>query len=261
VENNILSVKDLTICVRGDQDARPIVDGVSFDIKKKSIEALVGGSGSGKTTTGLAMLRLLSPALVVQRGKIEFCGKDLFILPEKNMCSIRGKEIGMVFQEPLNAFNPVFRIGYQIQEVLKCHTGIEDRRSGKKVLEILDVVGIKDVKRIARSYPHQLSGGLRQRAMIAQAIAGNPKLIIADEPTSNLDVTLQARVMDLFRKLKDDLGISVLLITHNLGMVEHLADEIAVLHQGRIVESGGVEQIFNAPKHGFTKKLLDTVRV
>ena len=166
----------------------------------------------------------------------------------------------MVFQEPLNAFNPLFTIGYQIGEVLIYHTTMSLGERGKKVLELLDIVGIPDPLRIVNSYPHQLSGGLRQRAMIAQAIAGNPSLIIADEPTSNLDVTLQSHILELFRKLRQELELSILLITHDLGVVSHLADEVTVLNQGQVVESGKTKSIVTQPRHPYTKELMETLK-
>lgn len=218
--------------------------------------ALVGASGSGKTTTGLAILRLLSPALQIMRGQVIFQKENLLKSSLKEMEKIRGKEIAMVFQEPLNAFNPVFKIGYQIEEVLMCHTPLSKAQRRKRVLELLDKAGLRDPLRAAQSFPHQLSAGMRQRAMIAQAIALSPKLIIADEPTSNLDVTLQARIMELFNKLKNDLKASILLITHDLGLVEHFADSMVILYQGGVVEAGSTKDIFNNPQHAYTQQLL-----
>ena len=237
-----------------------ILENISLEIKPQTILALVGGSGSGKTTTGLAILRLLPPALNIQKGKIHFQGNELLSSLESHMRGIRGKEISVVFQEPLYAFNPVFSMGSQIEEVLRFHTSFNRRQRQQKVLELLKLVEIPDPLRVVKSYPHQLSGGMRQRAMIAQAIAAGPKLLIADEPTSNLDVTLQAKIMDLFRHLKDQLKLSILLITHDLGMVSHLADEIAVMTKGRIVEFGGTQAILENPKHEYTKELLKIFR-
>jgi ABC-type dipeptide/oligopeptide/nickel transport system ATPase component len=176
------------------------------------------------------------------------------------MREVRGKAIGMVFQEPLSAFNPVFSIGYQIEEVLKAHTGWDRSRRQKRVLELLDLVGLPEPARTAGDYPHQLSGGMRQRAMIAQAIAAGPKLIIADEPTSSLDVTLQANIMELFKKLQKELRLSVLLITHDLGMVEHMADRVTVMTEGRIVENGPTQDVLQDPKHPYTKDLMEALR-
>jgi ABC-type dipeptide/oligopeptide/nickel transport system ATPase component len=165
----------------------------------------------------------------------------------------------MVFQEPLIAFNPVFTIGYQIEEVLQVHTPLNRLQRQKRILELLDRVGLPEPKQTAMNYPHQLSGGMRQRAMIAQAIAAGPKLIIADEPTSNLDVTLQANIIELFRKLKDELKLSILLITHDLGMVAHMADQVVVMTQGRVVEEGATKDVLNNPAHAYTKELMEAL--
>ena len=257
----LLSITNLTITVRGQTPEQRLVDSLDLKIPERSIAALVGGSGSGKTTTGLAVLRLLAPALRVGSGEILFRGEDLLQADRARLRGLRGGEISMVFQEPLNAFNPVFPIGYQIEEVLRVHTSLEAGARRDKILKLLGTVGVPEPKRVAGSYPHQLSGGLRQRAMIAQAIAAGPKLVIADEPTSNLDVTLQARIMEVFRKLKEDLGLSVLLITHDLGVVEHLADTVTVMTGGRVVESGATAEVMGEPKHPYTKSLLKALEV
>jgi ABC-type dipeptide/oligopeptide/nickel transport system ATPase component len=256
----MLDIKNLTITVEDEGAVKKIVDDVSLSVPPHTITALVGGSGSGKTTTGLAILKLLSPALKIERGEILFDNQDILKLPENSLRELRGKKISMVFQEPLNAFNPLFTIGYQIEEVLIYHTQLPPGERKKKVLELLDIVGIPDPARILNSYPHQLSGGLRQRAMIAQAIAGEPALIIADEPTSNLDVTLQAHILQLFRELRRKLQLSILLITHDLGVVTHLADEVTVLSQGKVVESGKTKDITTRPKHSYTQQLMDTLK-
>ena len=259
--NSLLSIKNLTISLKGDSLNKAIVKDVSLEIFPGSIVALVGGSGSGKTTTGLSIMRLLSPALQITEGEIFFDQRNLLNYTDDQMRIMRGKEIGMVFQEPLNAFNPVFTIGYQIEEVLRFHTNLTRLERAQKVLDLLDTVGISEPQRVSKNYPHQLSGGMRQRAMIAQAIAADPKLIIADEPTSNLDVTLQAKIMDLFRKLKEQFGLSILLITHDLGMVGHLSDQIYVMTDGTIVEQGTTETIFNRPVHEYTCQLLETLKL
>ena len=254
-QQNIIEIKNLTVTVID----KVLVDNLSLIIPQETIVALVGGSGSGKTTTGLSILRLLPLALKVARGEIFFHGKDLLTVSETQMQKIRGKDVGMVFQDPLMAFNPVFTIGNQIEEVLITHTPLSVLKRNQRVLELLDLVGLPDPRRVIKSYPHQLSGGMRQRAMIAQAIAGDPQLIIADEPTSSLDVTLQAKIMELFRELKNKLRLSILLITHDLGMVEHVADDTAIITEGKIVESGKVSQVFKNPQNGYTKELLNTL--
>lgn len=255
-QDTLIELRDVTITLQADRLMKPLVNSLSLEIPSQSITALVGGSGSGKTTTGLAILRLLSPALSVAQGAILFGGDDLLKIPDDKMRRIRGKDIAMIFQEPLTAFNPVFTIGYQIDEVLKFHTNLSKDQRKTRVEELLHKAGITDIKRTEGSYPHQLSGGMRQRAMIAQAIAADPQLIIADEPTSSLDVTLQARIMELFRNLVQELGLSMLLISHDLGMVSHLADRVAVITDGRIVEEGVTGEVLNNPRHEYTQRLM-----
>ena len=257
MSSNLLVVENLTVTAAG----KNVVNAASLEIPFLSVTALVGGSGSGKTTTGLAILRLLPLGLAVRDGRILFAGKDVLNLTAEQMRLLRGKEIGMVFQEPLYAFNPVFSIGEQIDEVLRVHTSLNRHQRHARILELLDLVGLPDPQRTAGNYPHQLSGGMRQRAMIAQAIAAGPKLIIADEPTSNLDVTLQARIMELFRKLKDELQLSILLITHDLGMVAHVADRVAVMTEGMIVEQGMTKDVLRGPQHPYTRTLMETIEV
>jgi len=251
----LLRIKDLRIKIRGDDGSRELIKGLNLKVDSQKVVALVGGSGSGKTTAGLAIFRLLSESMNVQGGEILFEGKDLLKASVGDMRRLRGKDIAMVFQEPLSAFNPVFTLGFQIAEVLKYHVRLNRRQLRERLYELLELVGLPDPKRVLRSYPHQLSGGMRQRAMIAQAIAANPKLIIADEPTSNLDVTLQAQIIDLFRKLRSDLKMSMLLITHDLGVVRELADEVAVLFDGRVVEFGPARDVLSEPRHAYTSEL------
>lgn len=253
----LLKISDLTVSVQDEVESKKILNAVSFELEAKSILGVVGGSGSGKTTAGLAILRLLSDSLRIDRGQIHFQGQDLLKAPLQELQKIRGKDIAMVFQEPLIAFNPVFTIGYQIEEVLQEHFSFSSSERHKKILTLLEQVGIKDPERIAASYPHQLSGGLRQRAMIAHALAGEPKLLIADEPTSNLDVTVQAKIIELFKEIRNKKDLSIILITHDLGLVEHIADKIIVMNKGSIVESGSVQQILHAPQTAYTKELLE----
>ena len=257
MKEDLLVVENLTVAVAG----RNIVNAASLEVPALSVMALVGGSGSGKTTIGLAILRLLPLGLAVSQGRILFAGEDVLKFPEERMRSLRGKEISMVFQEPLYAFNPVFSIGDQIAEVLRVHSAGNARQRRERIWELLNLVGLPAPKMIAAHYPHQLSGGMRQRAMIAQAIAAGPKLIIADEPTSNLDVTLQARIMELFRKLKDELKLSILLITHDLGMVAHMADHVAVMTEGEIVERGTTREVLDKPRHPYTRALMGAIEV
>lgn len=252
----LLSLSDLTIRLQGDLGERTLLEGIGLDINKEEIAALVGSSGGGKTSLGLAVLRLLPRAMQVSKGSVLFKGQDLLSLSPLAMQKVRGKEISMVFQDSLSAFNPVFRIGDQIAEVVRVHQRISRPQALKRAWELLDLVEIKEARRIASSYPHQLSGGLRQRAMIAQAIAATPSLVIADEPTSNLDVTIQAKILALFRKLQKQMHLSILLITHDLGVVRFLADRVFILSEGKIVESGGARSVLEAPKHDLTRRLI-----
>ena len=222
----LLSIKDLTVTV----GAKVLVNNVSFDVPRGKIVAIAGASGSGKTTIGLSVLRLLPAALSIRQGSIVFEGQDLLGLSTESIRQCRGARIGMVFQEPLSAFDPLFTIGRQLDEVLVAHTQLSRQGRYKKVLETLSEVELPDPQRAYESYPHQLSGGMRQRAMVAQAMVCGPSLIIADEPTSSLDVTLQVKIMGLFSRLRKK-NISILLISHDLEMISHLADETIVLRQ------------------------------
>ena len=259
IEEFLLRVSNLSIAVK--DDGKKIVEDVSLTIKKESITTLVGGSGSGKTTLGLSVLRLLSPALEIQRGEIIFNQKQLLTCSDAEIRCVRGREIAMIFQEPLYAFNPVFKIGQQIEEVLEVHSVFSKSQRREKVFEALKQVGMTDLQRAFESYPHQLSGGMRQRAMIAQAIVSGPSLLIADEPTSNLDVTLQAKIIELFRELRERLKLSILLITHDLGMVKHLADEVFVLNSGRVVEAGPVSSVMGNPRDSYTVQLMKALEI
>ncbi len=249
----LLDIQNLSIALPGGQK---IVDQVGLQVEEASIVGLVGGSGSGKTTLGLAVMGLLAPALQVTSGKIFFSGQNLLSYVPEQMRSLRGSQVAMVFQEPLDAFNPVFTVGFQIDEVLRYHCDLTRAQRREKTKEVLAAVGIKDPDRVVRTYPHELSGGMRQRAMLAMAIAVKPRLIIADEPTSNLDVTLQARIIDLFVRLKEEQGLSILLITHDLGVVGHAADEVVVMSQARLVERGKTQNVLQSPRQEYTQQLL-----
>jgi len=249
--NKVLSIENLTVAV----GSKRLVDQVSFDIPQGKIVALAGGSGSGKTTIGLSILRLIPSALRIKQGNIIFEGKNLLDLSAEDMRQLRGARIGMVFQEPLSTFDPLFTIGQQMDEVLVAHTRLSKQERYKKILETLSEVELSDPSRAYKSFPHQLSGGMRQRAMVAQAIVGGPSLIIADEPTSSLDVTLQVKIMELFVRLKNK-NMSILLIAHDLGMIAQVADEVIILSQGEMVEKGPVSQVINQPRHEYTKQLV-----
>lgn len=243
------------LCV--DADEQRIVDHGYIRIPRGDIVAFVGGSGSGKTTVGLSILRLLNPGLKVSGGEILWKGEDLLKFTDREMHAMRGGKIAMIFQEPLNAFNPVFNIQDQVDEVLRFHTKLNRRQRVVRIKELLNECGIQDAERVMKSFPHQLSGGLRQRAMIAQALAGEPELIIADEPTSSIDVTLQAKILELFKKLQRRLNLSILLITHDLGLVQHVADVVYVMQEGRVIETGKVADVMGSPKQDYTKKLIE----
>lgn len=255
MSGDLLTVEKLSVSL-ADDPGRRILSEVSFSVPPLSVVALVGGSGSGKTTTGLSILRLLSGALRIREGKILFHGQDVLGLDDEALRAIRGKGIGMVFQDPLQAFNPVFPVGSQIGEVFKYHTELSVSDIKAQSMDLLSQVGIDDPLRVYHSYPHQLSGGMRQRAMIAQAIAAKPSLLIADEPTSSLDVTLQAKVLELFCALQEKFRLSILLITHDLGVVSHMADHIVVMSEGRVVESGTKDEITGKARHPYTQKLI-----
>ena len=235
---------------------RPVVRGVSFTISRGEILGLVGESGSGKTLTSLAVLGLVPPPGRVTAGRILLEGIDLLALPSAEMRKVRGGRVAMVFQEPATALNPVYSIGFQIVEVLRLHRRLPRREARDEAVRLLERVSLPDARRRLDDYPHQLSGGQRQRAMIAMALAGRPDLLLADEPTTALDVTLQAQILELLMDLRDELGLSVLLITHEMGVVAETCDRVVVMKDGDIVETAGVRELFRAPAHPYTRELL-----
>jgi peptide/nickel transport system ATP-binding protein len=235
------------------------VDGLSFHIEAGETLAIVGESGCGKSVTSMSILRLVQEPPGKIAGSIRFDGRDLLTLSDRDMRAIRGKDIGMIFQEPMTSLNPVLTIGRQIGETLRLHEGLSRRAAADRSVELLDLVGISEARRRIGEYPHQLSGGMRQRVMIAMALACNPKLLIADEPTTALDVTIQAQILDLMRDLKTRVGAAIMLITHDLGVVADMAQRVVVMYAGRKMEEASVRDIFANPLHPYTRGLLGAV--
>ncbi|RWA77450.1 ABC transporter ATP-binding protein [Mesorhizobium sp.] len=257
MSEHLLSVRDLSVAFAQGGKQSMAVDHISFDIAKGETLALVGESGSGKSVSALSVLKLLPyPSASHPSGKILFHGADLLDANEKTLRGVRGNKITMIFQEPMTSLNPLHTIEQQIVEVLKLHQGLGDRQARARVLELLTEVGIRDPQKRLDAYPHQLSGGQRQRVMIAMALANEPELLIADEPTTALDVTVQAQILELLADLKRRKGMSMLFITHDLGIVRKIADRVCVMTKGRIVETGPTKEIFANPKHAYTKHLL-----
>jgi oligopeptide/dipeptide ABC transporter ATP-binding protein len=256
----LLSVRDLKLSFRTERGTVRALFGVSFDMAAGETLGLVGESGCGKTITALSILALLpSPPAIFEGGRILLRGRDLALLPEEAMRPVRGKEISMIFQEPMTSLNPVLTVGEQVAEVFTAHGTFGKRESAERAVAWLRKVKMPDPERRAREYPHQLSGGMRQRAMIAMALALEPSLLIADEPTTALDVTIQAQILALLKELREQEGMAVLLITHDLGVVSEFADRTAIMYLGRIVEIGGTTDIFRDPIHPYTQGLLESL--
>ena len=254
-----MEIKDLTTAFRIQGQFYPAVDGINLHINKDEIFAIVGESGSGKSATAVSIMKLHNPLYTRISGEIIFDGRDLLPLKEAEMNKVRGKEIGMIFQDPLNSLNPLMKIGAQIEETLVYHTDFSAAERKERSIELLTQVGIKDPERTHNSYPHELSGGMRQRAMIAIAISAKPKLLICDEPTTALDVTIQAQILDLIRDLQKEMKSSIIMITHDLGVVAEIADRVAVMYGGQIVEIAPIEQLFHNPQHPYTRSLLNAM--
>src|SRR6266545_4595828 len=255
--DKLLEIKELSVEFRQGRHETLAVDRVSFDIKRGETVALVGESGSGKSVTALSVLKLLPyPAASHPSGSIRFKGQELLHLPEAQIRRVRGNDITIIFQEPMTSLNPLHTIEKQIGEILLLHQGLAGEPARKRIIELLDQVGIPDPQMRLKSYPHQLSGGQRQRVMIAMALANEPDLLIADEPTTALDVTVQAQILKLLKELQQRLGMAMLFITHDLGIVRKLAETVCVMKEGKIVEQGPVERVFTAPQHPYTKALL-----
>ncbi len=258
----ILEVKDLRTYFFIDEGVAKAVDGVSFDLKAEETLGIVGESGCGKSVTSLSVMRLIpQPPGEIVSGDILFEGKDVLALPESRMREIRGNEISMIFQEPMTSLNPVFTVGDQIQETISLHQGLKGRELRQKSIEMLKLVGISSPQTRVDEFPHQLSGGMRQRVMIAIALACNPAILIADEPTTALDVTIQAQILELLEKLQEEFGMAVMLITHDLAVIAEVSDRVIVMYAGKIVESASTLDIFEEPLHPYTQGLLASIPV
>ncbi len=256
----VLSVRDLTVEVATDAGSKAVVDGLSFDVAAGETLCIAGESGSGKSMTALAIMRLLpQPMARIAAGTITLAGRDLAALPERAMRDVRGNDVAMIFQEPMTSLNPVLTIGRQLTEAIRVHYRTSAAEARERAVAALKAVRIGEPERRLRQYPHELSGGMRQRVMIAMAIAGEPRLLIADEPTTALDVTVQAQILELIRDLQRNAGTAVILITHDMGVVAEMADRVVVMNGGRMVEEGPVGEIFHAPREDYTRMLLAAV--
>lgn len=257
--SHLLTISDLTIAFTGDTGTHEVTDHLSLTLDEGEIVCLVGESGCGKSVTSMSLLGLLGPGGSVKEGSICYEDRDLLTLSEKELDQIRGKEISMIFQDPMSSLNPTFTIGYQIMEGLRIHLGLKKREAWVRAVELLARVGMKEPELVMKSYPHTLSGGMRQRAIIAMALACNPKLLIADEPTTALDVSVQAQIMELLKRLQKESRMAVLLITHDMGVVSHMADRVLVMYAGQIVEEAEAEELFRHPSHPYTRALLSAI--
>ncbi len=259
--STLLDIRNLTIVFETSEGVVHAVNGVTFSVGEGETVGLVGESGCGKSVTALSVLRLLPvpPARIV-RGEIRFKGQNLLALPERTMRRLRGRSIAMVFQDPMTSLNPVFRVGYQIREILETHfPDMSKAKIEKRAIECLQMVGIPSPETRLKAYPHELSGGLRQRVMIAMALACEPELLIADEPTTALDVTIQAQILDLLQALQEKMGLSVLLITHDLGIVAQTTQRVGVMYAGQVVEMASTRELFRDPWHPYTQGLLNSL--
>jgi oligopeptide transport system ATP-binding protein len=260
MSEKLVEIRNLKTHFYTDDGISPAVDGVNLFIKRGETLGVVGESGCGKSVTSLSVMRLIpNPPGKIVDGEILFEGRDLLKLSESEMRKIRGNDISMIFQEPMTSLNPVYTIGDQIAEAITLHQGLNKKEALDKAVEMLRLVGIPLPDKRVREYPHQLSGGMRQRVMIAMALSCNPKLLIADEPTTALDVTIQAQILELMKKLKKDLGMAIMLITHDLGVVAEMAERVVVMYAGKVIEEGDVVSIFKHPLHPYTEGLLASI--
>lgn len=257
---NLLEVQDLRTYFYTDDGVVKAVDGVNFSVEAGKTIGIVGESGCGKSVTAMSILRLIpDPPGKIVSGKIMFNGEDLTKVSDEKIRHIRGNDISMIFQEPMTSLNPVFTVGFQIMEALMLHQNLDESEARKKAIEMLKLVGIPRAEKIVDEYPHQLSGGMRQRVMIAMAVSCQPKLLIADEPTTALDVTIQAQILELMNDLKNKLNTSIMLITHDLGVVAEMSDHVVVMYSGKIVEDAPVDELFKNPRHPYTIGLMNSI--
>lgn len=261
MSEKILEVRDLVVEFKTDRGVIKAVNGVNFDVYKGKTLGIVGESGSGKSVSALSIMRLIpSPPGRIAQGSIKYRDESILDLPMDQMRTIRGNKIAMIFQEPMTSLNPVFTVGNQIEEVLELHQSeLSKQERRDKAIEMLRLVGIPSPEKRVNEYPHQLSGGMRQRVMIAISLACQPDILIADEPTTALDVTIQAQILELMKKLQDELGMGIIMITHDLGVVAETCDDVAVMYCGQIVEKADVKTLFKSPKHPYTKGLIESI--
>jgi len=256
----LLDIRDLSVSFRTEDGVAGAVDGVSFAVQPGETLGLVGESGCGKTVTALSILRLIQePPGRIDGGEMWYKGRDLLTLSDRDMRKIRGNQISMIFQEPMTSLNPVFTCGYQIREAVTLHQKVGKKEGIERTVDMLHLVGIPDPRTCAKSYPHQLSGGMRQRVMIAMALSCNPSLLIADEPTTALDVTIQAQILELLQSLQDKIGMAILMITHDLGVIAEMAKRVVVMYAGQVMEKAGVTDIFHHPRHPYTIALQASI--
>lgn len=257
--SHLLEVKGLTTAFTGDFGKNISVDHISFHVDEGEVVCIVGESGCGKSVTSLSIMGLLGRDGKVAEGEVLFGGKNLLSMTEKELDEVRGNQLSMIFQDPLTSLNPVFTVGSQIVESIMTHMGLSKKEAAGRAISLLQKVGMPDAEGMMKKYPHTLSGGMRQRAMIAMALSCNPKLLIADEPTTALDVTIQAQIMKLLKELQRENGMSIILITHDIGVVANMADRVLVMYAGQIIEEASSSELFGKPCHPYTQALLDTV--
>ncbi len=258
-EKNLLEVNDLKVSFFTYAGEVKAVRGISYELKPGEVMGIVGESGSGKSVSSYALMGIIPDPGKVIGGTISFDGKDITNLSEKELLKIRGKDIGMIFQDPMTSLNPVYTVGNQIDETLKKHTDLNKEQRKERMIELFKLVGINQPEKRIRQYPHEFSGGMRQRVMIAMALSCNPKLLIADEPTTALDVTIQAQILELMKELKDKINMSIIFITHDLGVIADICDKVSVMYAGNIIETGTIDEIFYEPKHPYTWGLLKSI--